>query len=108
MTPNPYYGRRAENSPRPEAWPQTLDDADVLICRLGSWHYLDDRAKSYVLLRCDTSWTADVLVVSPTADWLDDEARGPRRRIKAGLQPLRQVKVRSTRRSPRKRAVPKR
>jgi hypothetical protein len=99
VTSNPYHGRKGSASERPEAWPRTLDDSDVLICRLGSWHYLDDRPKSYFLLRCDSSWTSDVQVVSPTAEWLDDDARGPGQAINLELQPLRRVKVRPGQRS---------
>lgn len=99
VTSNPYQGRMGSAAGRPEAWPPTLDDSDILICRLGSWHYVDDRPTSYFLLRCDSSWSSDMQVVSPTADWRDDNARGPDLVINLRKsEPLRRQKVPISRR----------
>jgi len=93
VTANPFFGRKGTASSRPESWPRALDDSDAIICRLGSWHYRDDRPKTYVLLRCDTSKSSDVLVVSPTADWLDENDQVSKPRSKPRRQGTLKVAV---------------
>ncbi len=69
---NPYKGRRDDQS---QDWPQLLNTAETLICRLGHWHYLHDRV-TYRLRRLEWAWTSDVSVISPSADWDDKRRRG--------------------------------
>jgi hypothetical protein len=67
---NPLKGKHAIKT---DTEPHFLHEAENWICRLGSWHFPHHR-RSYRLRRVQWTWTSDVLVISPSADW-DDKPR---------------------------------
>ncbi len=74
VTANPFKGRRGRGEKAPEHWPSTLEDSDALICSLGSWHFLGDQVR-YHMRWCDSAWSSDIQVISPSADWRDTVRR---------------------------------
>jgi hypothetical protein len=73
---NPCGGKRGAD--RPEWWPEMLDDTELVVCALRSWHPISRAKKRYYLWDCESAWTSDALVVRPLADWDDGRNRKER------------------------------
>ncbi len=74
---NPYFAQNARRRALPDEAPRPLEEAEFLVCDLGSWHQLGKTLK-YRLDLCEWAETSDALVARIVADWLD-----PRRTRKA-------------------------
>jgi hypothetical protein len=48
-----------------------LDETELLVCRLASWHDVGDRVDYYFLRRVELALTTDVVIAEVVADWHD-------------------------------------
>lgn len=69
---NPYYRQSQSKVQIPDGWPQLVSNSELLICKLRSWHPLNNRKSTYRLCNFEIAWTSNMMLFSPVADW-DDE-----------------------------------
>jgi hypothetical protein len=70
---NPFYPKRGARKRRvPEGWPHNVEESELIICDLRSWHSMSNPKKRYRLWSYETASTSDALAFRPVADWDDD------------------------------------
>jgi hypothetical protein len=65
---NPYPdGFRFEDDER--WWPAGMNDSELIVCRLSSWHPWHEIPESYEMRFVEWAFTTDYAVIRPVADW---------------------------------------